>query len=80
MAVDSYYDANSKDHGRAAFVKVLEWDPNEPYSNYYLAVMLIAEGKNAEAKAHLEKVVAVVPNTEQGKSAKDMLKQLESIK
>ncbi len=42
--------------------------------------MLIAEGKNAEAKAHLEKVVAVAPNTEQGKSAKDMLKQLESIK
>ena len=30
VAVDSYYDANSKDHGRAAFVKVLEWDPNEP--------------------------------------------------
>jgi tetratricopeptide (TPR) repeat protein len=80
VAVDSYYDGNSKDHGRAAFLKVLEWDPNEPYSNYYIAVMLIAEGKNAEAKAHLEKVVAVAPNTEQGKSAKDMLKQLESIK
>jgi tetratricopeptide (TPR) repeat protein len=80
VAVDAYYDANSKDHGRAGFLKVNEWDPNEPYSNYYLGVMLIADGKTAEAKAHLEKVVSVAPNTEQGKSAKDMLKQLESIK
>jgi tetratricopeptide (TPR) repeat protein len=80
VAVDAYYDASSKDHGRAGFLKLLEWEPNEPYSNYYLAVMLISEGKSAEAKAHLEKVVAVAPNTEQGKSAKDMLKQLESIK
>jgi tetratricopeptide (TPR) repeat protein len=79
-AVDAYYDQNSKDHGRAAFEKILEWDPNEPYSNYYMGVMLISEGKNAEAKAHLEKVVAAAPNTEQGRSAKDMLKQLENIK
>jgi tetratricopeptide (TPR) repeat protein len=80
IAVDSYYDAKSKDKGRAAFAKILEWDPNEPYSNYYMGLFLIADGKNAEAKAHLEKVVAVAPNTEQGKSAKDMLKQLDSIK
>ena len=45
-----------------------------------MALMLVADGKNAEAKAHLEKVVAVAPNTPQGTSAKDMLKQLESIK
>lgn len=80
LAVDAYYDANSKDHGRAWFLKVLEWDPNEPYSNYYVALMYVAEGKNVEAKTLLEKVVAVAPNTEQGKSAKDMLKQLASIK
>ncbi len=80
VAVDAYYDANSKDHGRAGFLKILEWDPNEPFSNYYIALMYVAEGKNAEAKAHLEKVVAAAPNTEQGKSARDMLKQLESIK
>jgi Tfp pilus assembly protein PilF len=80
IAVDSYYDANSKDKGRAAFAKILEWDPNEPFSNYYMALFLVGEGKNAEAKVFLEKVVAAAPNTEQGKSAKDMLKQLESIK
>lgn len=80
LSVDAYYDANSKDRGRAGFTKVLEMDPNEPFSNYYIALMLVAENKNAEAKAHLEKVVAASPNTEQGKSAKDMLKQLENIK
>jgi tetratricopeptide (TPR) repeat protein len=80
VSVDAYYDASSKDHGRAGFLKILEWDPNEPFSNYYMGVMLISEGKTAEAKAHLEKVVAASPNTEQGKSAKDMLKQLENIK
>jgi tetratricopeptide (TPR) repeat protein len=80
LAVDAYYDANSKDHGRANFLKVLEWDPNEPFSNYYIALMYVAEGKNAEAKAHLEKVVAAAPNTPQGTSARDMLKQLENIK
>ncbi len=80
LSVDSYYDPNSKDHGKAGFQKVLEMDPNEPYSNFYLASMLVADGKNAEAKPHLEKVVAAIPNTDQGKLAKDMLKQLESIK
>lgn len=80
LSVDAYYDANSKDHGRAGFTKVLEMDPNEPFSNYYIALMLVSENKNAEARAHLEKVVAASPNTEQGKSAKDMLKQLENIK
>jgi Tfp pilus assembly protein PilF len=80
LAVDAYYDANSKDHGRANFLKLLEWDPNQPFANYYMALFYVADGKNAEAKAHLEKVVAVAPNTPQGASAKDMLKQLENIK
>lgn len=80
LAVDAYYDNNSKDHGRANFVKLLEWDPNQPFANYYMGLFLVADGKNAEAKAHLEKVVAVAPNTAQGKSAADMLKQLASIK
>lgn len=80
LSVDAYYDANSKDHGRAGFTKILELDPNEPYSNYYMALMLVSEGKNAEAKALLEKVVSAAPNTEQGKSAKDMLEQMKNIK
>jgi Tfp pilus assembly protein PilF len=80
ISVDSYYDANSKDHGRSGFEKVLQMDPNEPYSNFYIASMLVAEGKTAEAKPHLEKVVAAIPTTDQGKLAKDMLKQIDSIK
>jgi tetratricopeptide (TPR) repeat protein len=80
LAVDAYYDANSKDHGRADFLKILEWDPNQPFANYYVALFYVAEGKNAEAKTLLEKVVAVAPNTPQGTSARDMLKQLASIK
>jgi tetratricopeptide (TPR) repeat protein len=80
LAVDAYYDPNSQDHGKAWFAKLLEWDPNEAYANYYTALFLVAEGKNAEAKAHLEKVVATAPNTPQGKSAADMIKQLGSIK
>ena len=80
LGVDAYYDPSSKDHGRAAFTEVLQLDPNEPYSNFYIASMLVAEGKTAEAKPHLEKVVAAIPTTDQGKLARDMLKQLESIK
>ena len=68
LSVDSYYDPNSKDHGRAGFQKVLEMDPNEPYSNFYLASMLVAEGKNAEAKPHLEKVVAAHPEYGSGQA------------
>jgi Tfp pilus assembly protein PilF len=80
LAVDAYYDNTSKDHGRANFAKLLEWDPNQPLANYYMALFLVADGNNVEAKAHLEKVVAVAPNTPQGKSAQDMLKQLANIK
>ena len=80
LAVDAYYDNTSQDHGKAWFAKLLEWDPNEAYANYYTALFLVAEGKNVEAKDHLERVVKVAPNSAQGKSAADMLKQLQSIK
>ena len=80
LGVDAYYDANNQEHGRAALLKVLEWDPNQPYANYYIALIYVSEGKNAEAKTHLAKVVAAAPNTPQGVSARDMLKQLENIK
>ena len=79
LAFDAY-DANDKDHAKVRFVKVLELDPNQPLAHYYLALISVAEGNNAEAKSHLEKVVALAPNTPEAASARDMIKQLENIK
>jgi Tfp pilus assembly protein PilF len=79
LAFDAY-DANDKDHAKARFLKVLELDPNQPLAHYYLALILVNEGNNAEAKSHLEKVVALAPTTPEAASARDMITQLDKIK
>ncbi|HEX7485834.1 MAG TPA: tetratricopeptide repeat protein [Vicinamibacterales bacterium] len=79
LAFDAY-DANDKDHAKARFLKVLELDSNQPLAHYYLALILVNEGNNAEAKSHLEKVVALAPTTPEAANARDMIKQLDKIK
>ncbi len=76
LAFDAY-DANDKAKAKARFLKVLEVDPNQPQAHYYLALVLVADGNTAEAKAHLEKFIAIAPNAAEAANAKEMLKQLK---
>ena len=68
---------NDKAKAKARFVKVLEMDPNQPQAHYYLALVLVGDGNTAEAKAHLEKFVALAPNAAEAANAREMLKQLK---
>jgi Tfp pilus assembly protein PilF len=76
LAFDAY-DGNDKAKAKARFQKVLDVDPNQPQAHYYLALVLVADGNTAEAKAHLEKFVALAPNATEAANARDMLKQLK---
>ena len=76
LAFDAY-DGNDKAKVKARFTKVLEMDPNQPQAHYYLALVLVGEGNTAEAKAHLEKFVALAPNAAEAANAREMLKQLK---
>jgi tetratricopeptide (TPR) repeat protein len=71
------YDANNRDVAKARFQKVLEVDPNQPLAHYYLALVLVNEGNTADAVSHLEKFVALAPNSKEAETAREMLKALK---
>lgn len=48
-------------------------DPNQPKALYLRGLCLVNLGKNAEARAVLEKFVALAPNDPQAKNAKEMI-------
>ncbi|MCX6544838.1 MAG: tetratricopeptide repeat protein [Acidobacteria bacterium] len=70
------YDANDKVKTKERFLKVLQVDPSQPLAHYYLAMAYVNEGDTAEARSHLERVVALAPNSAEAKTAREMLKQL----
>ncbi len=77
LAFDAY-DANDKTRAKDRFLKVLQLDPNQALAHYYLALVYVNEGANAEAKAHLEKFVALSPNSAEAATAREMLKQIKA--
>jgi Tfp pilus assembly protein PilF len=77
LAFDAY-DANDRDHAKARFLKVLEIDPNQGLAHYYLALVYVNEGNTAEARTHLEKFIALSPNSQEAANAREMLKQIKS--
>jgi len=71
------YDANDRVKAKARFLKVLEVDQNQPLAHYYLALVLVNEGATAEAISHLERFIALAPNSAEAATARDMLKALK---
>ncbi|MCX6538271.1 MAG: tetratricopeptide repeat protein [Acidobacteria bacterium] len=70
------YDANDKVRTKERFLKVLDVDPNQPLAHYYLAMAYVNEGATEEARSHLERFIALAPNSPEAKTAREMLKQL----
>jgi Tfp pilus assembly protein PilF len=77
LAFDAY-DANDKAQAKDRFLKVLQIDPNQALAHYTLGLLYVNEGANAEAKTHLEKFIALSPNSAEAATAREMLKQLKS--
>ena len=70
------YDVNDTVRAKERFLKVLEVDPNQPLAHYYLAMVYVNEGASKEAISHLERFLALAPNTKEAETAREMLKQL----
>ena len=70
------YDADDMDGARKRFGKVLEVDPNYPWANYLLGLVLMGEGDNQEAISYLERFIQLAPDDSEAPSAKDLVEYL----
>lgn len=75
LAFDAY-DANDKFRAKQRFVKVLDVYPDQPLVHYHLGLIYVSEGANEDAKRHLERFVALAPNSQEAATAREVLKQL----
>lgn len=75
LAFDAY-DANDKPRAKTRFLRVLEYEPNQPLVHYYLGMVYVAEGAAADARQHLERFVALAPNSTEAATAREVLKQI----
>ena len=71
------YDANDKAQAKDRFLKVLQIDPSQAVVHYYLAMVYVNEGATEDAKTHLERFLALVPNGKEADTAREMLKALK---
>ena len=77
LALESY-DAGDMANSEVRFQKVLEVDPNHPWANYLLGLVLMGEGDNETAIPYLERFVELAPDDPEAPSAKDLIEYLRT--
>ncbi len=75
LAFDAY-DANDSARAKKRFIKVLEFEPDQPLVHYYLGMLYVTEGAAADARKHLERFIALAPNSAEAATAREIIKQL----
>jgi tetratricopeptide (TPR) repeat protein len=70
------YDANDMARAKELFGKVLEVDPNQAETHYALAMIAVNDGATEEAKLHLERFLALAPDSPEAATARDLLDYL----
>ena len=70
------YDSGDAANSQVRFAKVLEVDPNYPWANYLLGLVLMGEGDNQEAISYLERFIQLAPDDPEAPSAKDLVAYL----
>lgn len=70
------YDANDMVRAKELFGKVLEVDPNQAETHYALAMIAVNDGATEEAKRHLERFLALAPDSPEAGTARDLLAYL----
>lgn len=75
LALESYDGGDMLEAGKR-FRKVLEVDPNYPWANYLLGLVLMGEGDNEEAISYLERFVQLAPDDPEAPSATELVKYL----
>jgi len=75
LAFDAY-DANDMVAAEKRFEKVLEVDPSQPHAHYLLALIFVNNGRNDEAKPHLERFLELAPEDPEAPSARELLQYI----
>jgi tetratricopeptide (TPR) repeat protein len=70
------YDAGDMVRAGERFRKVLEVDPNYPWANYLLGLVLMGEEDNREAISYLERFIQLAPDDPEAPSARDLVEYL----
>jgi tetratricopeptide (TPR) repeat protein len=75
LALESY-DGDDMAQSEVRFGKVLEVDPNHPWANYLLGLVLMGEGNNQEAISYLQRFIELAPEDPEAPSARDLVAYL----
>jgi tetratricopeptide (TPR) repeat protein len=76
IGIKSFNDGKM-DQALGQFDRVVKENPDLPDAYYYRALVYLNQGKNAEAKADLQKLLQLDPNNKYAKDAKEFLKDLK---
>lgn len=72
-----HFNDGKMDQALPQFDRVVKENPELPDAYYYRALVYLNQGKNAEAKADLQKLLEIDPNNKYAKDAKEFLKDLK---
>lgn len=70
------YNSDDSVNAKEIFGKVLELDPNDPRSHYFLGLILMREGAKEEAKSHLKRFLELAPDDPDAATAKEALRYM----
>jgi tetratricopeptide (TPR) repeat protein len=70
------YDGGDMTQAGARFRQVLKVDPNHPWANYLLGLVLMGEGDNEEAIGYLDRFIQLAPDDPEAPSARDLIEYL----
>ena len=71
------FNEGKMDQALEQFDRVVQENPQNADAYYYRALVYLNKGKNAEAKADLQKLLELDPNSKYAKDAKEFLKDLK---
>jgi tetratricopeptide (TPR) repeat protein len=72
-----HFNDGKMDQALPQFDRVVRENPDLPDAYYYRALVYLNQGKNAEAKADLQKLLEIDPNNKYAKDAREFLKDLK---
>lgn len=72
-----HFNDGKMDQALPQFDRVVKENPELPDAYYYRALVYLNQGKNAEAKADLQKLLEIDPNNKYSKDAREFLKDLK---
>ncbi len=72
-----HFNDGKMDQALPQFDRVVKENPELPDAYYFRALVYLNQGKNAEAKADLQKLLEIGPDSKYAKDAKEFLKDLK---